>query len=521
MISMSNDYPSSALSMKFKLYFVVSFILILFASIFIYVFIPPYAYAQIDSVRYLLSTIVSSLATIIAIVISMSLVVIELTASSYSTRVIDMFKQSPAIWIVISTYILAIVYGMTVLKFLDVIAQSGLAIYETTVWIAFFISIVAFGALIPYILSSLDIMKPSTVINRFAERVTRENILTGISESENIVARSATSLSFSYLHPDILRPVTEIDKDPIQPIIDMIHGSMMKYDYETTRYGLKILENYLIDLLNTDDFDNDNITITKHIFIHLERVGKLGASRDDEDSVLEVTSAIFMIGKKAVHEKIENITGESINSLKNICRVVIKREHEDSIVNITDFIADIGRDAVKYDLDFAATVSINSLGIIGRATTKLSPQDLEVTVGIAGTIEEIGILSIKHSLNQSVFHAVNSLGDVGKLAITNNLVNTTLMIIDYLYNMGVYTLKANMNHNTNRIAEYLWEIGRIAIWNEMNILALDKLINKVKDSLQKLMDLSQELGHNETATIATLSLDKIENLIQKTELNDN
>jgi len=95
------------------------------------------------------------------------------------------------------------------------------------------------------------------------------------------------------------------------------------------------------------------------------------------------------------------------------------------------------------------------------------------------------------------------------------------MIVDYLYNMGVYTLKANMNHNTNRIAEYLWEIGRIAIWNEMNILALDKLINKVKDSLQKLMDLSQELGHNETATIATLSLDKIENLIQKTELNDN
>lgn len=518
---MFKDYTSFALPIKFKLYFVISFIIIIFASIFIYLFIPPYAFAQIDSVRFFLSAVVESEATVIAIVISLSLVVIELTASSYSPRVIDIFKQSPVIWIVIGTYILAIIYGMAVLKFLDVIAQTNLAIYETTVWIAFFLAVLAFGALIPYLLSSLDIMKSSTVINRFAERVTKKNILSGVSESENIVARSATSLNFSYLYSDILRPVTEIDKDPIQPIIDMIHSSMMRYDYETTRYGLKVLENYLIEVLNTDDFGNDDITIAKHIFTHLEKVGKLAASRDDEDSVLEVSSTIFMIGKKAVHEKIENTAGEAVNSLKNICRVVIKRELEDSIINITDLIADIGRDAVKFDLDFATSVSINSLGIIGRATTKLSPQDLEETVGIAGTIQEIGKLSIKYNLKQSVFHAVNSLGDVGKLAIENNLINTSLMIVNYLNDMGVYTLKQDMNDNTNRIAEFLWEIGRIAIWNEMNILALDKLINKVKDSLQQLKGLSQELGYNETTVIVSLSLDKIENLIQKTELTDN
>ena len=46
-----------------------------------------------NSARYLLSALVQSLAAIIAIVVTMTLVAVQLTASAYSPRVIDIFKN--------------------------------------------------------------------------------------------------------------------------------------------------------------------------------------------------------------------------------------------------------------------------------------------------------------------------------------------------------------------------------------------------------------------------------------------
>jgi uncharacterized membrane protein len=80
-----------------------------------------------DSARFVLTALIQSEATIIALVITLSLIVIQLTASSYSTRVIDIFKESPAIWVVLGSYILAIVYSLTVLKFMDTIYSSGIS----------------------------------------------------------------------------------------------------------------------------------------------------------------------------------------------------------------------------------------------------------------------------------------------------------------------------------------------------------------------------------------------------------
>lgn len=54
---------------------------------------------QLDTARFVLAALIQSESTIIALVITLSLVVIQLTSSSYSTRVIDIFKESPVIWV--------------------------------------------------------------------------------------------------------------------------------------------------------------------------------------------------------------------------------------------------------------------------------------------------------------------------------------------------------------------------------------------------------------------------------------
>ncbi len=509
---MFNLFSSNKLPLALTIYFGFFAVFITVSSVILYIFTPTFAYAQIDSVKFFLSSLIQSEATVIAIVITLSLVVIQLTASTYSTRVIDIFKESPIIWIIVGTYVSAITYGLTTLKFIDFIASTGISNFETSVWIAYLLAIFAFGALILYLISALDIMKSSTVINSFARRITSENILSGVSENEKIVDNDSTSLNYSYIYSDILKPVIEIDADPIQPIIDIIHSSMMKYDYGTMRYGLKVLENYVIDILKNNEFSKDEGIITKHILNHLERVGKLAASRDDEDSVEEVVTVIFIIGKSAVEHEIENLAGEAVNSIKNIARSAIRREMEDVGMIITDLIAEIGRNSAIRKLDFATSVSVNSLGIIGKDSSKHALQGLEETVWMAGSIQEIGKLAIKYGLNESVFYAVNSIGDVGKYTARNDLPKTTIRIINYLKELGLTTLEENLYEITNNAVNYLGEIGRIAVWSELNATVLPKLLDQVNESLEIIRDKAMEKNLTETISFIDSTLLRIKEL---------
>jgi hypothetical protein len=334
--------------------------------VILYIFTPSFAYAQIDSVKFFLSSLIQSEATVIAIVITLSLVVIQLTASTYSTRVIDIFKESPIIWIIVGIYVTAIAYGLTLLKFMDAIAATGISNFETSIWISYLLAIFAFGALILYLINALNIMKSSTVINSFAKRITNENILSSVSDKERVMENDATSLNYSYIYSDILKPVIEIDADPIQPIIDIIHSSMMKYDYGTMRYGLKVLENYVVDLLKNNEFSKDEGIITKHILNHHERVGRLAASREDEDSVEKVVTVIFTIGKLAVEHEIENLAGESVNSIGDMGKYTARNDLPKTTIRIINYIKELGLATLDENLNEITNNAVNYLGEIGR-----------------------------------------------------------------------------------------------------------------------------------------------------------
>jgi len=486
----------------------------------LYVFSPAFTYKSVESTRFILTALIESEATVIAIVITLTLVVLQLTASSYSTRVIDIFEESPAIWMVVGAYIIAIGYGLTVLNSIDVIYASGPLNFAIGEWIAYFLGIFAFGALIPYLLSSLEIMKSSTVIDRFAERITKENILSGVQEYEKVLGKDVSSIGYSFLYSDIIRPVIDIDGDPIQPVIDIMHSSMMKYDYGTMRYGLKVLENYMIDMLEEDRFKKEEGIIAKHVFTHLERVGKLAAGREDEDSAVDVITSIFMIGNVAMEQELERVASEAVNSIKTIGRLAIKREMEDIGVIATDLIGEIGRNAAQNRFDFATSITANSLGIIGNEAAKHAGQGLEETIWMTGTLYEIGRLAIKQRLEQSVFHSLNSMGDMGKYTARNDLPKTTIRIVKYLRNLGIDALEGGFNKNTNDVAEYLWEIGRIAVWSQLNLMAARSILKQSKESLEDIKGRAKEMKAKETILATESALEKIEKLIKEKSVED-
>ena len=62
-----------------------------------------------DSARYMLSALVQSEAAIFAIVVTLSLVAVQLAAASYSPRLIGLFQKTRYFWFFVILYIIAIV----------------------------------------------------------------------------------------------------------------------------------------------------------------------------------------------------------------------------------------------------------------------------------------------------------------------------------------------------------------------------------------------------------------------------
>jgi uncharacterized membrane protein len=85
---------------------------------------------------YMLSALVQSEAAIVGIVITLSLIAIQFTASSYSPRVIKIFKRALDLWILTSLYISAIISDLATPKIVD---ESQITDFESCIALSYFL----------------------------------------------------------------------------------------------------------------------------------------------------------------------------------------------------------------------------------------------------------------------------------------------------------------------------------------------------------------------------------------------
>ena len=124
-----------------------------------------------NSARYMLSALVQSQAAIVAIVITLTLIAVQLTASAYSPRVIDIFKKNPDMWLLLGCYCVSIFYGFIVLKLVE--GVGGEAVSQSAIWsfgrfcisfefcvsLAYWLGAFTFVALFPYMLNIISLLK--------------------------------------------------------------------------------------------------------------------------------------------------------------------------------------------------------------------------------------------------------------------------------------------------------------------------------------------------------------------------
>ncbi len=196
-----------------------------------------------NSALYLLTTIVQSEVTIVAIIISLSVVVIQYYASSYSSRIIDILINDKKLWIPIILYGISIVSSLCLIRWID--QDNKYPMLENWYSLILTVSIIAHISLINSVSHFLKLMKPDSIINILVTKISIQSL------SNSWISKVELPSRISKDEPRIDRITTKQNDeiDPILPVVDIINASIVRSDYATVSYGLKKVLTHYSDII--------------------------------------------------------------------------------------------------------------------------------------------------------------------------------------------------------------------------------------------------------------------------------
>jgi hypothetical protein len=336
-----------------------------------------------DNERYLLSALVQSLAATIALVITLSLVAVQLAAQSYSAKVIDVYKKNPDMWILLGIYIFTIFYGLGLIKIVE-LDVSGINM-EGAIFVAYFMGFFAFVSLVPYMLKTLDLLKPSTVIKLLAAEITKEKVLEFLEKGDDID-----------------------ENDPLQPIVDMTNSALARNDYETAKNGINSITKSAIFIIQLVDIGNEKrLHLAQyHIMTHIERLGNEAINKQNEDSVLSIIINLEKIGNEAAKRNQIITLFAAVMSLEKIGTKAIENNLNVAALLATTKLGKLWDHAT--DLKLNEIAEITALNI-RKLSDKASELKNELITNKANEIlKEIGTKTKSNSLNRIVENEVST-----------------------------------------------------------------------------------------------------------------
>lgn len=393
-----------------------------------------FLHTDVDSARYMLSALIQGEFAVVTLVVTLSLIAMQLMAQTYSPRIIERFKRMPDLWILIVIYGFAIFSGLLVLKLIEkmcplINSQSNIECY---VALSYYFGVFAFVALVPYLWLTFKLLKPSTVTDMLAEEITMENIFNAAKKKSD---------------------------DPIQPIIDIVCGALTKHDLTTVKDGLRAIRGrvkQIFERMVTFNGDTEE-GLFKCIFVHLTRVGKLAADEDDEESIREVIIAMHEIGESAARRKLTNTTLQAIKS-----------------------IGDLGVKALENRWDSATKLSVDSLGNLYVAACINEILGREVDNAFVTGIQNIASVSTGRDLRFAIDSVVPSLKDL------------CLKIIEKCLKEIKMSSKCNMYSTIRNTIDL--DIATVGIGNILSQALGDKVIDEKSRKFEEIVKYIAEIG---------------------------
>lgn len=302
---------------------------ILLPSILIlYYLLENYYILDVENARYLLSALAQAQAAIIAIIVSLTLIAMQISAQTYSPRVIDVFKEYLGFWVLIAVYGISIFFDVFAIYSVPSNSSNQYFDYSNILNLAILTAFTAFIALFLFISNTIDLLKPKVIIDKLGNKINVEIFLESINSKYSIN---------KYQYSIMLLADSE---DQIVPLVDIIKKAIRSDDATTARDGINKLEYILLELLNCE---GNKEGVIKHFCEHLRRVSSVCFTENNEDIIIELSKSLERIADEAL----------TINGITS-----------DAISFIVSLLTELGEESSSRGWKEAVTSILNSIGMI-------------------------------------------------------------------------------------------------------------------------------------------------------------
>ncbi len=271
---------------------------------------------------------------------------------------------------------------------------------------------------------------------RFSNEITRDNVLMTVQSSG------------SQMH----------ERDPIQPVVDIIRGSIMKGELGPSLFGLSILKHNCIEMLTASGMRKLSLErVTLHFVGHIDNIGKLALRMDEDEAANETIETMGDIGKCAVSRELDAPADDILRRIFEYYDVLSQKEFEIMKLTVTGAVSKIGIAAAAHSIDSSSSKAGNMLGTIGAAAIRSKEMDTLNNSIIA--LYNIGREAAVNSVEGAVRQTALKLRDIGTSAIQNNLLEEANLIISRLEEMGVVAASNKLELGTEQVVWSIKDIG--------------------------------------------------------------
>jgi len=396
--------------------FYASFIIAAFLCAFVFASYLNPNHTNVDSARLLLSALIQSESTIIALVITLTLVAVQLTAASYTPRVANIFASSPHMYLLLGIYIVSIAYSALLLQLM--IGIGGIVPAHMEFWIAgaYWMTIFLGIALVPYIFYILESFSPETFVRRMSVHLTKETILQ--QERNNF----------------------------LNLIFDVTHNSIMKYDTATIRSGLNLVTVQINNQVSEKNTLGENSEIVSIYGAHLERCARQAIDLHDEEMLGIILDQFESIGTHCARNRFDNPTLQIITIISDVEKLIDVKNIPGSLNRVRELIRSIGKISIENKfLETPGRIMFCQDTIAKHAIDKITPQD-------------------KYSLYSEILeNSVDSLTEFTGLGIETGQLGIVNGSLEYLKSIGEYSIRQEIIFPLYYIADKVFDLWLSAL----------------------------------------------------------
>lgn len=272
---------------------IIAYLIVILAFLGIIYYFP--LSIQLNDFRYVSHTIFQGLASILAIVVALTLVSVQIFSQNYSTRVLKIFFgiKNFALWFLMLMYLFAIIFSLLAPFYVEYNSNYLIIFFNFSIWL----TVASLLVLVPYLLYTTRILQPEEVLKKISTEI-NEDLISKVTKCKetHYVAANFTDL----------RKLPSKD-DPLIPFIEIIVGAIKNNHAETADEGLVLLGNIFL-YFETKVINKKNGKFVLDYFLdHLEVIRDVAIDYEDSKSLHTLHYIVFRIGF-SISQKINNFT---------------------------------------------------------------------------------------------------------------------------------------------------------------------------------------------------------------------